>query len=77
MKYLVILCLTSYPLCAAESKLKLLETEEKKGTYSLKLKNIEITKASSYEILFYQNILLQQGEPYIAPFSLDKKTFAH
>ena len=39
------LCLTSYPLFAAESELKLLESEEKKGTYSLKLKNIENHKS--------------------------------
>ena len=77
MKYLIILCLTSYPLLAAESELKLLKPKEKKGTYNLELKTIKVTKASSYEILFYQNILLQEGEPYLAPFSLEKKTFAH
>ena len=69
--------LVSCPLYAAESELKLLEIKEQQPSYNLKLKKIEVSKASSYEILFYQNPILQEGQAYIAPFSLNKKSFAH
>ena len=74
MKHLFILCLISCPLLASEAQPR---SKEAKKSYNLDLKKIELSTPDAYEILYYQNLLLQEGELYLVPFSLSKKTFAH
>lgn len=77
MKFFCIFSLISCPVLMAATSVKSDYSKSKESKYTLKLSEIKITTEKQYDILYYQNILFQQGEAYIKGYEIDKKNLAH
>ena len=77
MKFFWIFSLISCPVLMASNSVKYDYNKGQESKYKLKLSEIKITDEKQYDILYYQNILLQRGEAYLKDYKLDKKNLAH
>ena len=61
MKFFWIFSLISCPVLMASNSVKYDYNKGQESKYKLKLSEIKITDEKQYDILYYQNILLQRG----------------